>query len=152
MASSIYSSQYVAEAAFRYELAAPGNRHWASSGAQPFPHKIWFRFEKRVVLAKIGFSAKVEGPSSAPRRFQVIGAQECHGANVTWRSLLHVRDAGFQAGDEAKAWIIPRKRRRPLRCLGLKIYAKKVRGHTSLVTVQNMLMWEERVWYSDDPC
>ena len=58
--------------------------------------------------------------------------------------LLHVKDAGFTAANQAQAWVIPDAASRAwYQCLGVEIISTKGNRITAL---QNMLMWEERVW------
>ena len=116
---------------------------WISSNI-PFPHKVWFRFEHQVVLAKIGFAAV---GLFNPVKFDVIAADDCTRVNtIFYNTFLSVRNTGFNRDRiGAKSWIIPRENRRLHLCWGLKIYSSVVSSRTQVGT-SNILMWEAKIW------
>ena len=129
--------------AFRYQSTYP----WASRA--PMPQKVWFHFRAKKRLAKIGFSTRKEKhPDHNPKEIRIIGSNECDMDSP--EVLLHVKDANFTAMNQARAWVIPESASGAwYQCLGVEVMSIDGNGITAL---QNMLMWEERVWYSDDPC
>ena len=137
---------YGAEKAFWARGQYASTIKWISDGT--FPHKVWFRFEHRVVLAKIGFSAI--GPGMNPVKFDVIGADECEGTNATFSGVfLSVENAGFVGRSEAKSWIIPETNRQMHFCWGLEFFlsqsgrgARRGNRGPKRVGVRKILMWE----------
>ena len=110
------------------------------------PCRVWFRFEREVVLAKIGFSTPREAGLNGkhPVKFNVIGADKCEDKTMISINKLFVQDAKFNDKlDEAKSWMIPMEKRQPHLCWGFKFYLSK--GNET-VAAQNVLMWEARVW------
>ena len=139
-ASSSYSENHGAERAFRHQFGHP----WASAS---IPARVWFRFDHKAVLAKIGFSTvngAVHNLVKTPEKFDVIGSSDCDSEGTTLSHVaLIVEDAGFKGEvDEFKAWIIPEEKRRLYKCWGLRVHSTTGSAHGT--QVQNMLMWEVR--------
>ena len=143
-ASSSYSENHGAERAFRYQFGS--HQPWASASF-PARHRVWFRFDHKAVLAKIGFSTvngAVHNLVKTPEKFDVIGSSDCDSEGTTLSHVaLIVEDAGFKGEvDEFKAWIIPEEKRRLYKCWGLRVHSTT--GSAPITIVQNMLMWEVR--------
>ena len=135
--------QHPAENAFKPQNA--GSWPWANHRDNNFPHFVWFQFESPIVLAKIGFSSRAgQNQNQMVKKFDVIGATAsgCSDIQDSPRILLGVEDAGFERSSQAKVWLIPEKNQAPYLCIGIKIHSGSVLS--TVVSVQNMVMWERR--------
>ena len=122
---------------------------WTNDKDHPFPHHVWFQFQRPKTVTKIGFSTRINADyfGQAPRKFDVIAgnsAEDCSGdATSKAHVLLRIEEAGFQRANQAKSWLIPVEMRKPHLCIGISIHSSA--GNGKFVSLQNMIMWESRV-------
>jgi len=107
--SSSHWSFYSAAHAFDH-----GGFMWINKNNQ-FPALVWMRFPTSHRLAKIGFTVNTYHPEYSPKRFSVIGSDDCS----KWNTLLSVTSPGVFVSQVVKTWDIPLENRVYYACIGI---------------------------------
>ena len=144
-ASSSFT-RHPADHAFKYQQTN-AHKPWANDRRRKFPHQIWFQFQQKKILARIGFSSRrfhKQYLYQTPVNFDVIASDDCENSEAKFQVLLSVKNAGFSGLDETKTWNIPFMSQNPFLCFGLKIHTTIITKDFAVLT--NILMWEKREW------
>ena len=115
-------------------------KSWVSSGDPP--HHVWFQFEERKTLTKIGFSTR-RHIDTAPKKFEVVASVDCNRFMDTAEVLLVVENAGFVEDNQAKSWAIPEAKQAPYLCIGIKVISVND-DNTKGTELRYMIMWEKK--------
>ena len=91
---------------------------------------VWICFETNRTVLKIGIMGG--STNHAVESFRVHGDKKL---------LLTVDDAGFQANNEERSWLIPVEKRGPHKCYGLEAIQGGGGGNRK-VKIKEILMWE----------
>jgi len=114
-ASSTYSSNYVAENAFKGSPADEGDR-WASQAS--VPNKIWYNFTSPVKVGAISFEPPYYSSywDEVPKNFKLIASNDC----TNWHVLRTVTNSGFTGYSQVKTWKIPCYQQKSYKCYGIE--------------------------------
>ena len=121
---------------------------WVNKKNQ-FPAHIWFSFNKRQDIAKIGVKTRNAVVGQIPTAFDVIGTnQDCDDWEyIHWDTLRRVKKTGFYKINQYLEWQIPYPNRKTYKCIGLRLTGTKNKDH--LVNIQDIYIFEasfEKVW------
>ena len=113
---------------------------WVSSPKEGLPQTISIRFKKSFVLAKFGFSSRSKCClEQAPLEFDLLGSKNCK----RWKVIRSYKTR-FRRLKQSKIWTIPLKRRRSMRCYGIRI--KKVLSGR-VAAIKNFRLWKPKGWH-----
>jgi len=120
---------------------------WMGMPAGRFPQRIYYEFDKPVIIAKFGFRNRMDPgqKENNPIEFEFVASDNCliwESYSNIWESLISVANVSWANQDEEKTWEVEKIKRKKYKCYGISV--TKILGK-NFAAIQDLKFWSAKV-------